>query len=93
MQAEESPQVCCTLWVPDSAAGHLIGQAGCGLKLVDTISKARIAVSGPSAEPGTVRKATIHSTSEEVGMALVVMGKRIAQHCVLNPWKPQRLVK
>jgi hypothetical protein len=67
--------VCCTLWVPDSAAGHLIGQAGCGLKLAATIWKARIAVSGPLTEPGATCKATIHSTSEEVGMALVVMGK------------------
>jgi hypothetical protein len=77
--------VCCTLWVPDSVAGHLIGQVGHGLKLAATISKAHIAVSEPSTEPGATRKATIHGTSEEVGMALVVMGKRIAQQRILNP--------
>jgi hypothetical protein len=77
--------VCCTLWVPDSVAGHLIGQIGHSLKLAATISKAHIAVSGPSTEPGAAHKATIHGTSEEVGMALVVMGKRIAQQRVLNP--------
>jgi hypothetical protein len=80
-QTEDHPQrVGCTLWVPDS----LVGQIGRGLKLATTISKARIAVSGPSTEPGAARKATIHGTSEEVGMALVVMGKRIAQQHVPN---------
>jgi hypothetical protein len=87
LQPAESPRVCCTLWVPDSIAGHLIGQAGCRLKLAATISKARIAVSGPSTELGAARKVTIHSTSEEVGMALVVMGKRIAQQHVPNLWR------
>jgi hypothetical protein len=77
--------VCCTLWVPDSLVGHLVSQVGRGLKLAATISKARIAVSGPSTEPGTARKATIHGTSKEVGMALVVMGKQIAQQRVPNP--------
>jgi hypothetical protein len=65
--------VCFTLWVPDS----LVGQVGRGLKLATTISKAHITVSGPSTELGATRKATIHGTSEEVGMALVVMGKWI----------------
>jgi hypothetical protein len=93
LQPVESPQVCCTLWVPDSVTSHLIGQVGHGLKLAATISKAHIAVSGPSTEPGATRKATIHGTSEEVGMVLVVMGKRIAQQCVPNPRrkpKPKR---
>jgi hypothetical protein len=85
LQPVESPQVCCTLWVPDSVAGYLIGQVGRGLKLAATISKARIAVPGLSTESGATRKATIHGTSEEMGMALVVMGKRIAQQRVPNP--------
>jgi hypothetical protein len=85
LQPAESPQVCCTLWVPDSVASHLIGQVSHGLKLVATISKAYIAVMGPSTELGTTHKVTIHGTSEEVGMALVVMGKRIAQQRILNP--------
>jgi hypothetical protein len=73
--------------------GHLIGRVGRGLKLAATISKAHITVAGPSTEPGTARKATIHGTSEEVRMALVVMGKRIAQQHVPNPRrkpKPKR---
>jgi hypothetical protein len=40
-----------------------------------------------------LHKAMIHSTSEEVGMALVVMGKWIAQQCVPNPWRPPKPVK
>jgi hypothetical protein len=35
----------------------------------------------------------IHGTSEEVGMALVVMGKRIAQQRMPNLWKPPKPVK
>jgi hypothetical protein len=73
--------------------GHLIGRVGHSLKLAATISKAHIAVAGPSTELGTTHKATIHGTSEEVGMALVVMGKQIAQHCMLNSLKPPKLVK
>jgi hypothetical protein len=76
--------VCCTLWVPDSVAGHLIGQVSHGFKLVATISKARITVLGPSTESGAACKATIHGTSEEMGVALVVMGKQIAQQHVPN---------
>jgi hypothetical protein len=90
LQPAESPQVCCTLWVPDSVTGHLICQVSHGLKLVATISKARIAVSRPSTESGAARKATIHGTSEEIGMALVIMGRRIAQQRVPNP---QRALK
>jgi hypothetical protein len=52
--------------------------------LAATISKAHIAVVGPSTELGATRKVTIHGTSEEVGMALVVMGKRITQQHIPN---------
>jgi hypothetical protein len=71
--------------VPDSLVSHLVSQVGRGLKLATDISKACIVVSGPSTEPGAMHKATIHGTSEEVGMALVVMGKQIAQQWVPNP--------
>jgi hypothetical protein len=93
LQPAESPQVCCTLWVPDSIASHLISQVGRSLELAATILKARITVLGPSTELGAAHKATIHGTSEEVGVALVVMGKRIAQQHVPNPRKPQKPVK
>jgi hypothetical protein len=93
LQLVESPRVCCTLWVPDSVTGHLISQVGRGLKLAATISKARMAVSGPSTESDATRKATIHGTSEEIGMALVVMGKWIAQQQVPNPWRAPKPAK
>jgi hypothetical protein len=73
--------------------GHLIGRVGHGLKLATNISKARIVVLGPLTEPGATRKATIHGTNKEVGMALVVMGKRITQQRVPNPQKPPKPVK
>jgi hypothetical protein len=84
---EGPPRVLCTLWIPEVVVGHLIGRVGRGLKLATDISKAHIAVLGPSTEPGAARKATIHRTNEEVGRALVVMGKRITQQRVPNPWR------
>jgi cell division ATPase FtsA len=69
-----------TLCVPES----VIGQIGLGLKLATTISKAHIAVSGLSTELCAMHEVTIHSTSEEVGMALVVMGKWITQQHIPN---------
>jgi hypothetical protein len=85
--------VCCTLWVPDSITGHLIGQVSRSLELATDISKAHIAVLGPSTKPGATRKATIHGTSEEVGRVLVVMGKRIAQQWVPNPRRAPKPAK
>jgi hypothetical protein len=79
MQTEGDLQcILCTLLVPESVVGHLIGQVGRGLKLATTILKARIVVSGLPNESGATCKATIHGTSKEVRMALVIMGKRIA---------------
>jgi hypothetical protein len=72
-QTAESPQVCCTLWVLDFIAGHLIGQGGRGLKLATDIFKACIAILGLSTELGTAHKATIHGTSEEVGVRATLL--------------------
>jgi hypothetical protein len=55
--------------------------------------KACIAVLGPSTESGATCKATIHGTSEEIGMALVIMGKQIAQQQVPNPQRALKLAK
>jgi hypothetical protein len=63
------------LWVLEAVISHLVSQVGQGLKLATDISNAHIAVLGLSAESGAMCKATIHSTSKEVGRALVVMGK------------------
>jgi hypothetical protein len=83
---EDTPQhVLRMLWVPEFLVGHLISKVGHGLRLVATISKAHIVVLGLSGESGTAHKATIHGTSEEVGVALVVMGKWITQQHILNP--------
>jgi hypothetical protein len=79
--------------VPDYLISHLVGQAGCGLKLAATISKACITVSGPSTELGAACKAMIHGTSEEIGMMLVIMGKRIAQQRVPNPQRTPKPAK
>jgi hypothetical protein len=72
------------MWIPNVVISHLIGQVGQDLKLAITISKACVSISGPSAESNTTHKATIHGTSEEIGMTLVVMGKWIAQQQVCH---------
>jgi predicted permease len=71
VQMEDTPQrVLCTLCIQTP--------------LLANILKVHIAVLGPLTEPGATHKTMIYSTSKEVGMALVVMGKRIAQQHVPN---------
>jgi hypothetical protein len=61
--------------------------------LATTILKAHIVIAGLLNDAGATRKATIHGTSEEVGMALVIMGKQIAQQHIPNPQQPPKPVK
>jgi hypothetical protein len=77
------------LWVPEA----IVSQVSCDLKLATTILKTYIVVSGLLTKSGTMHKVTIHSTSKEVGMALVVIGKHIAQQQVPNLWRPLKQVR
>jgi hypothetical protein len=61
--------------------------------LATTILKAHIVIAGPLNEAGATCKATIHGTSEEVRIALVVIGKRIAQQHIPNPRRPPKPVE
>ncbi|KAF8810355.1 hypothetical protein BYT27DRAFT_7253944 [Phlegmacium glaucopus] len=74
-----------TVVIPDSAAQHIIGQGGKGLKQVHNISGARVntytLVDGPNDE----RHISIRGTDLQIGDALVVLGKQIARKKVCPP--------
>ena len=85
---EPTPErLLCTLSVPDAVVGHLIGRDGRGLKLTTDISAAYITVAKAPKGSTAPRLVSIRGTSEEIGKAVVVIGKRIAQHRVPNPRK------
>src|SRR6202142_3292945 len=75
----------CTVSIPDSAMGHLIGRDGHGLRLASQMSGALISVAKPTTSPIGPRIVTIRGTTEQIGKSLVVMGKRIARQRVPNP--------
>lgn len=78
-----------TVAIPDAAAAHVIGQGGKGLKQVHDISGARISaytlVEGSCDE----RHVSIRGTDQQIGDALVVLGKRIARKRIHVP-KPKK---
>lgn len=75
----------CTLSIPDDVAGHIIGRDGHGLRLATEISGALLSIAKSTIGSRDPRIATIRGTNEQIGKALVVMGKRIAQERVPNP--------
>jgi hypothetical protein len=78
---------CCLMTYP-LPSSHILSS-----RVHHTILKARIAVLRLSTELGAACKAMIHGTSKEIGMTLVVMGKRITQQQVPNPWRALKLAK
>ena len=93
--ARSSTRSRCTLSIPDDAAGHIIGRDGHGLRLATEFSGARISVAKSTPESSSPRIATIHGTSEQIGKALVALGKRIGQQRVPNPRRerPTRIAR
>ena len=75
----------CTVSIPDSAMGHLIGRNGHGLRLATQLSGALISVAKPTTSSIGHRIVTIRGTTQQIGQSLVVMGKRIARQRVPNP--------
>src|ERR1700690_2692551 len=75
----------CTVSIPDSAMGHLIGRDGHGLRLASQMSGALISVAKPTTSPIGPRIVTIRGTTKQIGKSLVVMGKCIARQRVPNP--------
>ncbi|KAF8802314.1 hypothetical protein BYT27DRAFT_7261092 [Phlegmacium glaucopus] len=65
-----------TVVIPDSAAQHIIGQGGKGLKQVHDISGARVNAYTLADGPNDECHISIRGTDLQIGDALVVLGKR-----------------
>jgi hypothetical protein len=75
----------CTVAVPDALAGHVVGRGGRGLKQVTDISGARVSAFEPKDGPKDERLVSIRGTDQQIGAALVVIGKRLARQRVRAP--------
>ncbi|KAG6858635.1 hypothetical protein C0995_015093, partial [Termitomyces sp. Mi166 len=78
----------CALEIPDSLVLHVIGHQGRGLKQAHDLSGSQLAAFevGPAGNEGR-RFVTIRGTDQQIGEALVVIGKRIAKQHVHAPQK------
>ena len=76
-QAE--PSITLSMAVLDSMAGHVIGRAGTGLRLIHDFSHVKVNISS-HVGPAASRTVTIRGTSKEVGDAVVTIGRQIAKH-------------
>jgi len=80
-----------TVAIPNAAAAHVVGQGGKGLKQISNISGARISAYVLAEGSRKEHHVSIRGTNEQVGDALVVLGKRIARKHVHNS-KPKKTV-
>ncbi|KAG6882857.1 hypothetical protein C0995_013577, partial [Termitomyces sp. Mi166 len=78
----------CALEIPDSLMSHVIGHQEQGLKQAHDLSGSWLAAFavGPAGNEGC-RFITIRGTNQQIGEALVVIGKRIAKRRVRAPQK------
>ena len=74
-----------TVAIPDATAAHVIGQGGKGLKQLHDISGARVSAYTLKSGPRDERHVSIRGTDEQIGDALVVLGKRLARKRVRGP--------
>ena len=74
-----------TVAIPDATAAHVIGQGGKGLKQLHDISGARVSAYTLTSGPRDERHVSIRGTDEQIGDALVVLGKRLARKRIHAP--------
>ena len=67
-----------TVAIPDATAAHVIGRGGKGLKQLHDISGARVSAYTLTSGLRDERHVSIRGTDEQIGDALVVLGKRMA---------------
>ncbi|KAK6971824.1 hypothetical protein R3P38DRAFT_3141159 [Favolaschia claudopus] len=90
--AEDSPsRYSCTLVVPDSVVGHIVGRGGKGLHQSHDISGAQLRAYTDKASP-LERRVSIRSTDQQIGEALIALGKRFMRKRIRSKKKcPSRL--
>ena len=79
----------CVLELPDALVPHVVGRRGAGLKQAHDISGSRLTAFSMdvSGSVGERRFVTIRGADQQIGEALVVIGKRIAKQRVRAPRK------
>ncbi|KAG6892824.1 hypothetical protein C0993_002781 [Termitomyces sp. T159_Od127] len=84
----KTPRYECALELPNSLVVHVVGHQRRGLKQAHDLSGSWLAafLVGPAGSEGR-RFVTIQGTDQQIGEALVVLGKRIAKKCVCAPQK------
>ncbi|KAK7012487.1 hypothetical protein R3P38DRAFT_3279948 [Favolaschia claudopus] len=90
--AEGSPsRYSCTLVVPDSVVGHIVGRGGKGLHQSHDISGAQLRAYTDKASP-LERRVSIRGTDQQMGEALIALGKRVMRKRIRSKKKgPSRL--
>ncbi|KAJ7645928.1 hypothetical protein DFH06DRAFT_1136092 [Mycena polygramma] len=74
--ATDSPnRYSCTLVVPDAVVGHIVGRGGKGLHQAHDVSGAQLRAYTDKALP-TERRVSIRGTDQQIGEALIALGKR-----------------
>ncbi|KAK6969256.1 hypothetical protein R3P38DRAFT_3502190 [Favolaschia claudopus] len=74
--AQDAPsRYSCTLVVPDSVVGHIVGRGGKGLHQSHDISGAQLRAYTDKASP-LERRVSIRGTDQQIGEALIALGKR-----------------
>jgi len=85
---ESSPdRFSASLVLADNLVGHVIGRSGRGLKQVADISSARVSIHSQEIDGHWECLVAIRGTDKQLGDALVVLGKQIAQKRVSIPKK------
>ena len=74
-----------TIAVPDAVVAHLVGKDGRGLRQAHDITGARVRAFHLEGSPAGKRHVAIRGTDQQVGDALVVLGKRIARRRIRTP--------
>jgi len=85
---ESSPDRFSTsLVLADDLVGHVVGRGGHGLKQVTDILSAHVSVHSQEIDGHWECLVSIRGTNKQLSDALIVLGKRIAQKCVIVPKK------
>jgi hypothetical protein len=73
--ADSPDRYSCTLVVPDSVVGHIVGRGGKGLHQAHDVSGAQLRAYTDKAMPAE-RRVSIRGTDQQIGEALIALGKR-----------------